>query len=288
MFDTRIPVKHITEHYQPDDYLAAVLIRRDVDGETISVKHEYATAEALSNERRQAHFRAANAGGADLYLTVNALVPGTHNREKRDVQTIRHLYLDVDRSGPEVLDRIMRAEHLPSPSTVIATSPGKLQVLWRVEGFSKDEAEAVVRRMAAAYGADQAVWDCARILRIPGFRNVKYKEPFYARILPGERSEKILTPADFPKYPDLGRQITRGYMRQIPAGHHSMSEREWGQVMQKLEHGQDRVGVERWLAEQALTRGKPRPEDYAKRTVENAIRRLTERGRRRGGHCCKL
>src|SRR5262249_6364476 len=67
---------HICEHYKPDDYLAAVLITRSADGKVVAVKHEYATAEALASDRRQAHFRAANAAGADLYLTVNALVPG--------------------------------------------------------------------------------------------------------------------------------------------------------------------------------------------------------------------
>jgi hypothetical protein len=98
-FDRKLPSRHIREHYQSDDYLAAVLIWRAPDGKTADIRHEYATAEELASERRQAHFRASNASGADLYLTVNALVPGTHNREKSDVQTIRHLYLDVDRVG---------------------------------------------------------------------------------------------------------------------------------------------------------------------------------------------
>ena len=197
MLDKNIPADHIRKHYQSDDYLAAVLIYRGKDGKALSVKHEYATAAVLAGEKRQAHFRAANADGADIYVTVNSLVPGTHHREKRDVQAIRHLYLDVDRDGPAVLERIL-ASPLPRPSTVIASSPGKLQILWRVSGFVKQEAEATVLGLALQYGADATVWDCARILRLPGFRNTKYQEPYYARVLAGDRSSGILMAEGFP------------------------------------------------------------------------------------------
>jgi hypothetical protein len=277
MFDRQIPAQHIRRHYKPDDYLAAVLIARNANGKTLAVKHEFATAQELASERRQAHFMAANAAEADLYLTVNALVPGTHNREKRDVQTIRHLYLDVDQNGQEILSRIMHAPQLPRPTTVIATSPGKMQVLWCMDDFEKDQAESMVRGMATEYGADAAVWDCARVLRIPGFRNCKYPETFYVGIIPGERSHRILTPADFPGFPEHKIQVARGELRQIPPGHHSMSEREWGIVMRRLERGEDTGAVESWLAREAAARAKPRPEEYAKRTVENAVRRLRER-----------
>ena len=74
-------LRHPEQHEQQDRIRRSVPV--DVEQ---AVKHEYATAEALASDRRQAHFRAANAAGADLYLTVNALVPGTHNREKRDVR----------------------------------------------------------------------------------------------------------------------------------------------------------------------------------------------------------
>ena len=278
MLDKNIPADHIRKHYQSDDYLAAVLIYRGEDGKALSVKHEYATAAVLASEKRQAHFRAANADGADIYVTVNSLVPGTHHREKRDVQAIRHLYLDVDRDGPAVLQRIL-ASPLPRPSTVIASSPGKLQILWRVSGFGKQEAEATVLGLALQYGADATVWDCARILRLPGFRNTKYQEPYYARVLAGERSSGILMAGDFPQYPDKLRHLIPEVRQKIPDGHHSMSEREWGQVMRKLEKGEAPALIRSWLAQQAGNRGKPRPDDYAKRTVENAIRQFQNRPR---------
>jgi hypothetical protein len=275
--DKNIPADHIRKHYQSDDYLAAVLIYRGKDGKALSVKHDR-RRRRLAGEKRQAHFRAANADGADVYVTVNSLVPGTHHREKRDVQAIRHLYLDVDRDGPAVLQRIL-ASPLPRPSTVIASSPGKLQILWRVSGFVKQEAEATVLGLALQYGADATVWDCARILRLPGFRNTKYPEPYYARVLAGDRSSGILMARDFPPYPDKLRDLVPEVRQRIPDGHHSMSEREWGQVMRKLEKGEAPALVRSWLAQQAESRGKPRPDDYAKRTVENAMRQFQNRPR---------
>ena len=174
-----------------------------------------------------------------MYLTVNALVPGTHNREKATFRpSVTSILMWID--GPS-LGAYHELDGTADPSTVIATSPGKMQVLWRVENFAKDEAEAVVRGMAARYGGDQAVWDCARILRLPGFRNCKpqYVKPFYTRILPGENTYRILRPADFPVFPELERQIAHAEVRKIAPKHHSRSEEDWARVLRKLAKGED-------------------------------------------------
>jgi hypothetical protein len=69
------------------------------------------------------------------------------------------------------VDRIIA--EMPRPWAIIESSPGKYQVLWRVEGFPQDQAEVVTRGLAHHFGADQSVWDAARVLRLPGFRNCK-------------------------------------------------------------------------------------------------------------------
>jgi hypothetical protein len=165
----------------------------------------------------------------------------------------------------------MKSRELPHPSTVIATSPGKMQVLWRVENFAKDEAEAVVRGMAARYGGDQAVWDCARILRLPGFRNCKpqYVKPFYTRILPGENTYRILRPEDFPVFPELERQIAHAEVRKIAPKHHSRSEEDWARVLRKLAKGEDPEAVKAWLEKER--HDKASPKYYAARTVDRAL-----------------
>lgn len=269
MFDKSIASRHISEHYRPNDYLAAVLITRGAGGKATEVKHEFATAEALAGERRMAHFRAANASGADIYLTVNTLKAGTRNREKRDVETIRHLYIDVDENGPEVLKGVL-SSHLPKPSKVLLTSPGKYQLLWKVEGFTPDQAESIVRGMTRQYGADQAVWDCARILRIPGFRNHIIGDKLHVvSAVPGDRSAGGLTPADFPAFPELERQIAGGEGKKLGAGHHSQSEVDWGRVLRRLERNEDPAAIKAWLERER--QDKARPAAYAEGTVNRAM-----------------
>ena len=57
---------------------------------------------------------------------------------------------------------------------ILSTSPGKYQVLWRVEGFDFDTQEITLKQLAMAFGGDPACTDCNRVLRIPGFLNRKY------------------------------------------------------------------------------------------------------------------
>lgn len=87
------------------------------------------------------------------------------------------MFLDLDGGGKEAVDQILTAEGLPSPHNVLNRSPGMHQIIWSVESFEQDDAENLVRAMAIRFVADQAVWDVARVLRMPGFRNHKYAEP---------------------------------------------------------------------------------------------------------------
>ncbi|MCU1325002.1 MAG: hypothetical protein JWN34_372 [Bryobacterales bacterium] len=268
--------RYIASHYKPDDWIAIALLQRAADGNGGGIKQEFLTAERAASPRYQAHLRAANANGTCIYASVNALHDGAHNRTKADVKAIRHLYLDIDENGPEVLASVLNAKDLPKPSTVLESSRGKYQVLWRVEGFTPDQAEATVRGLAARHGADESVWDCARILRLPSFSNQKYKGGSlqWVKEVPGERSHGILTPADFPQFPEMERQIIRGEGRKIAAGHHSRSEMDWGRVLRKLEHGEDPSTVAAWLARE-------RPDKvggYAERTVKKAQGVIRQRG----------
>ena len=191
-----VPAQYLRANYERDDYLAVVLIYR----KTGIPKHEFGTAERIAAPRYQAHLRAENAQGADIYLTVNALKAGAAGRTKADVETVRHVFLDLDGGGREAVDRIVEADGMPNPHHVLNTSPDKHQVIWSVEGFDRGQAEALVRGMAHQFGADQAVWDTARVLRMPGFRNWKYEQPHYVRDVHERPGERIYRPDDFPAY----------------------------------------------------------------------------------------
>jgi hypothetical protein len=155
-----------------------------INRETGVIKHEFASAEFFASPRYLAHLRAANAHGADVYLTVNTLKPEAKRRTKADVETVRHLYLDIDRGGPAALKKVLLDPDMPKPHSVLESSPGKYQVLWQVENFSPQHAETVTRGLARKFDADVGVWDSARVLRMPGFRNHKYETAYYVVEIP--------------------------------------------------------------------------------------------------------
>jgi hypothetical protein len=121
--------------------------------------------------------------------------------------------------------------------------------------------------MAAEFNADQAVWDCARILRIPGFRNCKYEARHYVREVPGERSDGVLTPADFPVFETTGRP-TAVFKKAVSAGG-SQSERDWAFALRKLEDGMPPAEVQARIAVYRMGT-KARPEYYAHRRARPA------------------
>jgi hypothetical protein len=89
---------------------------------------------------------------------------------------IRHVYLDLDRKGDEALQAIRDSTDVPPPNLVLDTSSGKHQVVWKVSGFSRDEAESLLHSLANKFGGGLAATDSTRVLRLPGFANHKLPE----------------------------------------------------------------------------------------------------------------
>jgi len=267
MFDPEIPSRYIEAHYEPGDPLAIVLINR----KTGTIKHEFGSAEFLASPRYQAHLRAANAHGADVYLTVNVLKPDARRRTKTDVAEIRHLYLDIDGGGPAALKNLLLDRDMPKPHSVLESSPGKYQVLWQVENFSPEHAEAVVRGLARQFGADASVWDTARVLRLPGFRNHKYETPHYVAEIPNSPPPYRLRPLDFPTFPEAAPQApapSDAAPHRQAGSHHSQSERDWAFANRALDRGEDPEVIKQKIA--AFRHDKHNPVSYAERTVDKA------------------
>ena len=74
---------------------------------------------------------------------MNPIKDGAYSRTKDNIQSIRHVYLDLDRNGDQALEAIRNSAEVPAPNFVLDTSPGKHQVVWKVSGFSQDEAESL-------------------------------------------------------------------------------------------------------------------------------------------------
>ena len=96
---------------------------------------------------------------------MNTLKKDAHTRTKDDIETIRHLYLDIDRDGPAALEAIHTSSLVPNPNFVLETSPEKFQVVWKVEGIASDQAEAMQRAMVREFGGDPAATDSTRVLQ---------------------------------------------------------------------------------------------------------------------------
>ena len=84
---------------------------------------------------------------------------------------------------------------VPPPTSILSTSPGKYQVLWRVEGFDFARQEQTLKLLAIAFGGDPACTDCNRVLRVPGFLNRKYDPPY--KVTVEYPDDSVWTPDDF-------------------------------------------------------------------------------------------
>jgi hypothetical protein len=104
------------------------------------------------------------------------LVGQKEGRTKKNVAAVKRVYVDADENGAQAVDRILKSGKVPTPTVVLESSPGKFQMIWNTTGLTQETAEPLMRAMAEEFQADKAVAEVARVLRIPGFRNLKYPD----------------------------------------------------------------------------------------------------------------
>ncbi len=133
---------------------------------------------------------------ADVWFTVNR-TDGL-GRKAENITHFTAFYADCDNGAPE---------HWPGglpPSVVVQTSPGKVQAYWVLTepiantSATLDEWERIEAAFVTACGADTAAKDVARVLRVPGFKNRKYKGLPVATVL--EQHDFTYTIAEILKY----------------------------------------------------------------------------------------
>jgi hypothetical protein len=214
--------------------------------------------------------RHKNASGADIYVGMNSLKRDAQSRTKEDVDTIRHLYLDIDRRGPEAVGAIENSGLVPRPNYVLVTSPGKFQVIWKVEDIPQDRAEALQRAMVREFGGDPAATDSTRVLRWPTFANRKYEHEHIVKA----RAEATDTYhlEDFRLRTELQDEwrehaVSRESRQTRTGGEVTQSERDWAFAKRALGRGDDPEQVVRRIADY---RGDDKHSNYARYTVEKA------------------
>jgi len=169
--------EYILDNFKPADRIAVLVLNRQL-GETTQ---RITTAQKASSPEFQAWLRYKNANGADIYLGMNALQHHASTRTKDDIERISHVYLDLDHGGTACLEALENSDLVPRSSYVLNTSPEKFQVVWKVEGMTIEEAEALNHAMVREFDGDPAATDSTRVLRLPGFANKKYEADFYVQ-----------------------------------------------------------------------------------------------------------
>lgn len=260
--------EYVRELFEPTDN-AAILVRNRGTGKTVQ---RITKAETIASPEFQAWLAARSAAGSDVYVGMNPIKESAYSRTKKNIKNIRHVYLDLDKKGNEALESIRNSTEVPPPNFVLDTSPGKHQVVWRVSGFSQDEAESLLHILANQFGGDLAATDSTRVLRLPGFANRKLPEEFLVQAR--QESDAIHTPRDFAIHegsPEASRHLgdDQERPRNVPSDHKSQSEQDWAYAKRALARGDDPEIVVQRIAD-FRSDGKPDPLYYARLTVAKA------------------
>ena len=147
-------------------------------------------------------------------VSVNAIRPQRKARTRDAIGEIRHVFLDADRDGQEILAAISARRDLPPPSYVLHSSPNRLHVLWRVTGFTRESVEALQKHLARELKTDKAATSCSQTTRLPGFFNHKYR-PAPLIVVQYGATKRIFAAADFPPVP-AGASLAKACPRRSP------------------------------------------------------------------------
>jgi hypothetical protein len=260
--------EYILVTFDAADRIAILVLNRDF-GETIQ---RITSAQKAASPEFQAWLRYKNANGSDIYIGMNPLKKDASTRTKDDIESIKHVYIDLDHDGSEALESIENSSVVPTPNYVLNSSPEKHQVVWKVEGINFEEAEGLLHAVAREFGGDPAATDATRVLRVPGFANKKYETNFYveARRESTEtyhlRDFKLqIDTQDSPRHNFLNRAKHDSSLRT----NLSQSEHDWAYAKRALSRGDDPEAVIQRIADYRA-QDKSDPIYYARHTVTKA------------------
>ncbi len=250
--------------FAPSDNVA-ILVRQRRLGHSLQ---RITKAELIAAPEFQSVLLEQNRAGADIFVGMNPIRDGAYSRTKQSLKEIRHVYLDIDRDGDRAIEVIRTSLDVPTPNFVLNTSPGKYQVVWRIEGVNLQTVEALLHNMANHFGGDLAATDATRVLRLPGFANRKLAQDFVVQVV--QQTDKVYSHRDFnisEESPEAPRHLGDGHGSHRLAGHRSQSERDWAYSKRALARGDDPEEVIHRIADY---RGDEKHSTYARRTVEKA------------------
>jgi len=164
-----------------------------------------------------AWLRSRNASGWNVYVSVNAVSAQSRSRCRQAIAEVRHVFLEADEDGPQVLARIAARPDLRPPSYLLHSSRHRVHVFWRVTGFDIGRVEALQKQLARELKTDTAATSCSQLTRLPGLFNHKRQPAELVTMVYG-RVDRVYTPEDFPR-PRVRVEPTISTVRQnVPLG----------------------------------------------------------------------
>ena len=264
--------EYVLALFEPRDNVA-VLLRDPVRQQT---QQHIATAESVADAGYQSWLAERNRSGSDIFLGMNPLKERATTRTKSSIKEIRHLYLDLDEDAPQSLALIRESVNVPPPNFVLDTSPGKHQVVWKIEGIDQQQAESLLHSMALEFRGDPAATDSTRVLRLPGFVNRKYVPTAEFVVRVRQESDEVYRLRNFTVQedsPDALRRFDDAHLpnRATARRPKTQSEHDWAYAKRALARGDDPE-----LVIQRITayRGNDKHTGYARYTVKKAQKAL--------------
>jgi hypothetical protein len=118
-----------------------------------------------------------NSNNAGVYFCVNSLQADTL-RKAENVDAIRAFFVDLDGAPLQpVLDCVLK------PNVIVQTSVDRFHAYWIMDDYVKADRrlfKTLQRAIADRFNGDKSVTDLCRVMRLPGFYNMK-KDPFMVK-----------------------------------------------------------------------------------------------------------
>ena len=114
-----------------------------------------------------------NDKGAGIFVARNQC---NGHRSEKNIMRVRGIHADMDDVTSTQLAAVIN--HLKPSIIVQSSSPNRCQLYWQLaeaEDMSKEEAKSINQCLAQIHGADPAAVDVSRLLRLPGFKHMKYR-----------------------------------------------------------------------------------------------------------------
>ncbi len=193
--DPATAVRFLETAFDADDWLAVFL----KSNRTFRVAERIAPVSTIIRPEFQNWLCRENRVSANVYVSVNVLRARTASRRRQCVRAVRHVFLDVDRHLDAVIAVIAKRNDLAAPSYVLRTSSDRGHLLWRVSGFTVDDAESLQRWLAHELHTDRAATSCSQLTRLPGYLNHKRRPEYRVAVEYQAPLDVFYAPPDFPR-----------------------------------------------------------------------------------------